>query len=157
MAIDPIFIVIALFTIAGGLAIFLSRSLLHSVLALTAAFIGSALVFFYLGQSFIALLQLFVFVGGLSTYLIVAVAGEEAPGSLSVMRFVPMLIVIVLGLSTLLLSANLTSTPSGNNFETSAASALASYSPVLFILALLLFSTVLGSIMIMKRFVRLIV
>ena len=151
------FIGITLLTIAGGLAVFLSRRVLHSVLALTVAFVGSALVFLYLGQTFIALLQLFVFVGGLSTYLIVAVAGEEADHSISVWRFLPLMVILALGFSSLFLSANFNSAPSGNSFTAATGSALEAYFPVLFMIGLLLFSTVMGSIMIMKRFVRLVV
>ena len=68
---------IAAFTIISAAWVFLSRKLMHSVIALTIAFTGSASVFALLGQAEMALLQLFVFVGGLSTYLIVAVAAEE--------------------------------------------------------------------------------
>jgi NADH-quinone oxidoreductase subunit J len=157
MFLDPLFIAIAILTIGAGLAVFLSRRILHSVLGLTFAFIGSALVFLYLGQTFVALLQLFVFVGGLSTYLIVAVAGEEASESVSVYRFIPLLVIIALGLSTLAVSLGMGGPPSGNNFMAASSGALATYYPVLFMLGLLLFSTVMGSILIMKRFVRLIV
>jgi len=154
---DPILIVIALFTIAGALAVFLSRRLLHSVLALTAAFAGSAMVFLYMGQDLVALLQLFVFVGGLSTYLVVAVAGEEAKHSLSSLRFVPVLVVLAMALSTIFLGSGVSASSSGNSFTAAAGSAFIAYYPILFALALLLFSTVMGSIMIMKRFVRLMV
>ena len=154
---ETVFIAIALLTIAGGLAVFLSRSLLHSVLALTATFFSSALVFAYLGQNFIALLQLFVFVGGLSTYLVVAVAGEESRHSFSPARFILVLVVASLGLSAIFLSSRLYTAPNGNSFIAAAGPALAAYYPMLFALALLLFSTVIGSIIIMKRFVRLIV
>lgn len=157
MADLTIFILISILTLGAGIAIFLSRRLIHSVLALTTAFIGSALVFLYLGQTFIAFLQLFIFVGGLSTYLVVAVASEEAKSELKTTRFVLLLVVIAIGLSALLAKAGLATTPSGNSFQAAAGPALASYYPLLFALALLLFSTVIGSIMIIKRFVRLVV
>lgn len=157
MVLDSIFIAISILTIAAGLATFLSRRLLHSVLAITFAFIGSALIFIYLDQTFIALLQLFIFVGGLSTYLIVAVASEEAKGSISLVRFIPLLVIVAIGLSALLVSTGLSQSPSGNNFIATSGSAFTAYYPVFFMLGLLLFSTVIGSILIMKRFVRLVV
>lgn len=157
MVLDSIFIVISILTIAAGLATFLSRRLLHSVLAVTFAFVGSALVFIYLGQDFIALLQLFIFVGGLSTYLIVAVASEEAKGSVSITRFILLLVIVAIGLSALLVNTGLSSSPAGNDFVAASGSAFTAYYPVLFMLCLLLFSTVIGSILIMKRFVRLVV
>lgn len=157
MAPDIFFIAISMITIGAGLAVFLSRRLLHSVIALTFAFIGSALVFIYLGQTFVALLQLFVFVGGLSTYLIVAVASEAAKENFSYVRFVPMLAMIILGLSTLLAVSGYYPGRVASSFVAMSASAISRYYPVLFMLGLLLFSTVIGSILVMKRFLKLVV
>src|SRR5574337_1295696 len=68
---------ISVITVISALLLFLQKRLLYSAIALAIVFAGSALVFLYLGQTLLALIQLLVFVGGLSTYLVVAVATEE--------------------------------------------------------------------------------
>lgn len=155
---DPTLVIISIFTIGSGIALFLSKRLLHAVLSLTFAFMGSALVFIYLGQSFIALLQLFVFVGGLSTYLVVAVAADQTKSNTETLKFVILLVAIALGLSAILGSnASLfNQTSSSHSFTEAAIPAFNTYYPILFMLALLLFGTVIGSIIIIRRFVRLV-
>src|SRR5208283_373994 len=97
-----IFIIISILTIGSAMAVFFSKRLLHAVLALTLAFGGSALFFLYADQPFAAFLQLFILVGGLSTYLIVALASEESKGSFSPRGFVALLIIAAAVLSTIL-------------------------------------------------------
>ena len=150
-------IVIAGLTICGGLLVFLSKRLIHAVLALTFVFIGSALVFAVLGEAFIALLQLFVFVGGLSTYLIVAVASEAAEGSFSKTRFISALAVAAFGIALIFAWTGGGILPGRSNFAGIAASAISEYYPIFFMLVLLLFSAVIGSVLIMRRFVKLVV
>lgn len=159
MALDPFFLAISALTLISALILFLSRRLLHAVLALTFVFLGSALIFLYLGQTFAALLQLFIFVGGLSTYLIVAVASEESKSSLKLPTFILLVIIVVGGLSALLINSGLNSTPpaSPNDFVASAGAALSTYYPFLFALLILLFSAVMGSILILRKFVKLII
>lgn len=144
-------------SLGAALAVFFSRRLLHSVLALTIAFIGSSAVFLVLGQAFIALLQLFIFVGGLSTYLVVAIAAEETKAGPEAGRFIPLLVVVALGISVVLARITTPTARHANGFVSAAGSAFSAYYPVLIALALLLFSAVLGSVMIIKRFMRLIV
>lgn len=155
---DSVFIAISILTIGSGIALFLFRRLLHAVLALTLAFVGSALVFLYLHQPFVALLQLFVFVGGLSTYLVVAVAAEETKGKSYLIEYIAMLAILGFWFAGVLaISTGLNTVSAGKNFTALLGPALESYYPILFVLALLLFATVIGSILIMKRFVRLVV
>ena len=68
------FVVLSAILIFFALMIFKSKRLLHAVLALTGVFFMSSVVLLLLGQPLAALLQLVILVGGMSTYLIVAVA-----------------------------------------------------------------------------------
>ena len=70
------FSIVSAIMIISGIAIFYQKSIMRAVIALSISFVASSLIFFILNQQFIALLQLFVFVGGMSTYLIVAVSSE---------------------------------------------------------------------------------
>jgi NADH:ubiquinone oxidoreductase subunit 6 (subunit J) len=150
-------LIVAALALSGGLLVFLSRRLLHAVLALTFVFIGSALVFVFLGEVFIALLQLFVFVGGFSTYLIVAVASETSHDSFSKARFLSALVIIAIGIALILAWAGAGSFTHGSSFPSIAAAAISEYYVVFFMMLLLLFSAVIGSVLIMRRFVKLIV
>ena len=71
------FYLFAVLTVLASLLVFVQRKLVHAVLALTTAFSASAILFLILNQPFIALLQILVFVGGLSTYLMVSLSNEE--------------------------------------------------------------------------------
>ncbi len=158
MQADIVFIAISLLAAASAIALFASRRLLHAVLALTIAFMSSSLLFFYLGETFIALLQLFVFVGGLSTYLVVAVAAEAARGKFELYVFIPLAVLFVIGLSEIVINSNL-SLPAPAlpaSFTGASIEALTVYYPVLAMLLILLFSAVIGSILIIRKFVRLV-
>ena len=150
-------LIVAALALTGGLSVFLSRRLLHAVLALTFVFIGSAIVFAFLGEVFIALIQLFVFVGGLSTYLIVAVASETSHDGFSKARFLSALVIIAVGIALILAWTGTGIFPQGSSFPPIAASAISEYYVAFFMMLLLLFSAVIGSVLIMRRFVKLIV
>ena len=75
------FIVLALAELLSISLIFVFKDILHSVLSLAMAFFINSLIFLMLEQPLLALLQLFVMVGGISTFLFVGVA------SVSLSRF----------------------------------------------------------------------
>ncbi len=150
------FILVAALTAVSGAAIFISRRLIHSVIALTIAFLGSALAFLLMGQAFIALLQLFIFVGGLSTYLIVAVASEDAGFSIDMRRFLLLLVLVAIGLLPVLTFRLPGPSSAPADFTAAAGTALSYYYPLLLAMVILLFSSVMGSILVIKRFVRLV-
>ena len=151
-----VFFAIAAFTIVSAAWVFLSRKLMHSVIALTVAFTGSASVFALLGQAEMALLQLFVFVGGLSTYLIVAVAAEESKKEIMLPRFAAMALAAsaILIIFSASLGAGQQQAPS---FASAAVSAFSSDYPLLAIIALTLFSAAIGSILVLRKHIRLVV
>lgn len=151
-----IVIALAALLLASSAAVFLFKRLMHAVLALTMAFAASALIFLYLDQVLVALLQLFIFVGGLSTYLIVAISNEEKG---SVHGNLPMFAIVAVVLTVALLAA-VQSLPSGlalsgNDMLQTAPAAFGSYYPIFYALALLLFSASAGTVIFIKKFVKL--
>ncbi len=150
-------ILLSAITVVSGVALFLQKKLMRSVVFLALASFGSALIFLYLNQPLVALLQLLVFVGGLSTYLMVAVATEE--------KRVKMRNAIVFVIAGALMTAALFTALSGlqtaqlanNDFSTAAQSALSSYYAFFFIAIFLLFATAIGSVVVIKRFAKLVV
>lgn len=72
-----VFMVLALLEVLFATMIFIFKDLLHVVLAFALAFLFNSALFFLLGQPFLALLQLFIMVGGVSTYLFVGVGSTS--------------------------------------------------------------------------------
>ena len=149
------FVAFAVFTAGAALAVFFQRSLMRAVAALALSFVGSAVVFYIVGQGLLALLQLLVFVGGLSTYLIVAVSSEHREFGNRI-SLVALAVIFAAGLSIML--------PGIQNLQQGSTSvsgyivtAFSEYWPMLFIMALALFGAAMASVLVIRRFVRLVV
>lgn len=153
------FVIIAAITLISSILIFIEKKLIHAVVALSLAFTGSALLFFMLGQTLIALLQLIVFVGGFSTYLIVAVATEEKTVKLiSLREFLTLALIFSVGSGFFLLNY----LPSSNNnveasFLATASSAFTTSYSVFYVILVLLFAVSISGVLIIRKFTRLLV
>lgn len=74
------FLILALLTLAGGVAAMTLRRLVHSALALTVAFAGLAALYLNLGAEFAGLAQLLVYVGAIAiliVFVILLTRGED--------------------------------------------------------------------------------
>ena len=153
------FAIVAAIILISAVFILIEKKLVHAVMVLSLVFLGSALLFFLLGQTLMALLQLLVFVGGLSTYLVVAVATEEKSAKLiSLRRFLVLALVLFVGTGVLLLNY----LPSGNNnvsadFLGAASSAFQNSYAMFYAMLVLLFAVSISSVLIIKKFTRLLV
>jgi NADH:ubiquinone oxidoreductase subunit 6 (subunit J) len=157
LALDFLTILLAIIAVAPGVALFLQKKLIHSVVFLAIAAAASTLIFLYLDQVLVALLQLLVFVGGLSTYLIVAIAAEEKQVKLtSRVRFLLATVMIAAVLSALLLSLP-AGVAAGNDFSSVAQASFSDYFALLLIAVLLIFASAVGSVLVIKKFARLVV
>jgi len=78
MVYQVLFIALAVAELAAVALIFLFRDMMHSVLSLAMVFFVNSLLFLFMGQPLLALVQLFVMIGGVSTFLFVGVASAEA-------------------------------------------------------------------------------
>jgi NADH:ubiquinone oxidoreductase subunit 6 (subunit J) len=72
----PVLVITALIIIASVL-VFLLRDVLHVAVFLTIVFLLNSLLFLELQQTILALIQLFIMVGGVSIYLFVGVASAS--------------------------------------------------------------------------------
>jgi len=157
IGLDVLYVSISVLAIISALLVFVFKKLLHAALALTVTFLVSALLFAAIGQTFIGLLQILIFVGGLSAYLIAAVATETKGKEM--LKHAPFFA------STIALSIAFTAiaflVPQGayvpSTFQQSSSAMFSQYYLVLFILTLLLFSTAIGGVIIIKKFRRLVV
>lgn len=149
------------FCILAGLAalsaiyIFVQRKLVHAVLALMVAFGSSAVLFLLLDQPFIALLQTLVFIGGLSTYLMVSLAAEErGKAYLRMSFFIPLAIVFSAWLCFFAQMSVASATFSATAMSLTFAAALKQYYLLLYIVVVLLFAAVTGSVLFVKKFAK---
>jgi len=68
---NPIaFFLIAILTLAGGLAAATLPKLIHAALCLVVTFVGLASFFFLLGAEFVGLVQIFVYVGAVAVLIV---------------------------------------------------------------------------------------
>ena len=81
-----LFTIFATLTIAGATAAMSLRNLVHSVLALTLAFAGLAMVYLQLGAQFIGFAQILVYVGAVAILIVFAIllTRNADPTSLSI-------------------------------------------------------------------------
>jgi len=79
------FLILALLTLAGGIASMTLRRLVHCALALTVSFAGLAALYLNLGAEFAGLAQLLVYVGAIAILIVFAIlltrGSEEQPQS----------------------------------------------------------------------------
>lgn len=148
-----VFIALALLELVSIALIFVFKDLLHSVLALAMAFFFNSLLFLLLNQILLALIQLFIMVGGISTYLFVGVA------SVSYSRFkhtsytaLAVLSVIFFALLTYRSLAVGFPTQQQNFLSNNLIRGYLSASvALLYMLAFALFGVALGSILLLKK------
>ena len=155
--IEILYALISLFAILSSVLIFVQRKLLHAAIALALAFVASALLFAAIGQVFIGLLQLLIFVGGLAAYLIAAVATEVKERSmLKPATFAAVAVLLSASFTMIALSLPVYSY-SNSVFQQSAIVLFAGDYVMLFVIAMLLFSTAIGSVLIIKKLRKLVI
>jgi NADH:ubiquinone oxidoreductase subunit 6 (subunit J) len=147
------FIILAVITIVSAFAIFISRSILKSALALAFVFIAVSAVLLLLGQAVIATIQLFILVGGLSTYIILAVASETKPNkSKTNMKIFTILFIVIFAVTSYsILPSILSINTAQTNIYAAITYAMSQYLLPIYAIILFMFSVAIGSIIIIKR------
>ena len=158
MLLQYAFDVTAFILAAASVMLFVQRKILYAVLMLVIAFAASACIFVLLNQVLAAFLQLFVFVGGLSTYLVVAVSPEQKAANLSKMSyFAAGAIIITSALSLMVLRMPQVYLASNQNLVSAAASAFSgTYAFLLYLIIILLFSSTIGTVLLIRKQIRLV-
>ncbi len=152
------FYLLAPLIVISAALIFVQKRLVRAVVALTTTFIGTAILFFLLGQTLIAIIMLIVFVGGLSVYLIVAVATEEKNANLIILPSFAIVAVVLFAALTIILNYFPAQPGAASpSFLNSAAIAFQSDYPILYMLVILLFGITLAGAMVIKRFSKLVI
>ena len=148
-----LFAAVAALEVISAVLIFTFRNVLHSVLALSLTFLFNSILFLALQQTLLSLIQLFIMVGGVSTYIFVGVANS----GLSRFRHTSLLalgimapILIVAYTTNLVFVGQGTVTQENQVSGLMIKSALASNTGVLYVIAFALFATGISSIVLLK-------
>ncbi len=153
------FATLSIILVLFALMIFKSKNLINAILSLTGVFFMSSMILFFLGQALVALLQLIILVGGLSTYLIVAVASEPSKDKkVHVWAFTlvfAVLFVILVPLAISIGNGYYLSAGSGN-FVLAAANDFSTYPYLFFVIALLVAASAIGSVAVIRKIVKLV-
>lgn len=154
-----LFALFALIGIAAGIVVLIQRSLFKAAIALAIVFVAVSGFIFLTSQTMVTLLQLFVLVGGLSTYLIVAVASERQATFRHVDIGVLATVFVVLGAVMFYATVNATQNAQSQSapmINSEISVAIGANMALLGAVVFLMFALAIGSIMLIKRVVKLV-
>ena len=153
MAYVALFVIVAVLEILSAVLMFYFKDILHTVLSLSFLFIFNSAMFLILGQPLLALLQLFIMVGGVATYIFVGVssAGYAKFKNTNYIALLILSVVIVALFSFRTLQ--IAPIAAEHNILSSSviAQSLSSNVGLIYLLAIMLFGTGLGSIVLIKK------
>jgi len=146
-------ILVSIFELGSLAFIFISKTLLHSVLSLTLAFIGNSALFLILQQPLLAIIQLFIFVGGISTYALVGVASASFSRFRHTNRlaFIAIFLVFLAVISYPVFGMGLSNTAHNAFTPQQIASGINGYMGLFYLITVMLFGAALGSIALYKE------
>ncbi|MEM3019764.1 MAG: hypothetical protein QW194_00360 [Candidatus Micrarchaeaceae archaeon] len=150
---DLIFFIVAVFEIASVIAVFKLKDILHAAIALASVFFANSIMFLLIDQDLLAILQLFIMIGGVSTYIFVGVAS----GSFSRFKhtsYIGLAVISVVLAAVLLypLVALGSSSTVSNALTGSEISAdMSSSIQYLYFVAIFIFAVSIGAVIVMKR------
>jgi NADH-quinone oxidoreductase subunit J len=81
---DGIFYAVAALTVAGAAAVALSRNILYSALGLLASLLGAAGLYVFLSADFVAVAQVFIYIGGVLVLILFAVMLTNRIGEVNI-------------------------------------------------------------------------
>jgi NADH-quinone oxidoreductase subunit J len=149
-----LFALLVLLEIASISLVFEAKNVLHSVIMLSISFIISSLIFAFIGQPLIALLQIFIMVGGVMTYMFIgmASAGISRFKHVSYISLALYSIIILAVLSYSVMNASYTE-GANNLSRSSIALQLTSGLGIIAVAVIALFGVGIGSIVLLKALV----
>ncbi|MGC8537944.1 MAG: hypothetical protein ACP5MZ_03095 [Candidatus Micrarchaeia archaeon] len=150
---DLIFFTIAVFELGSVIAVFKLKDILHAAIALASVFFANSIMFLFVGQDLLAILQLFIMIGGVSTYIFVGVAS----GSFSRFKHtsyvglaaVSIILAAVLIYPLLALGSSATASNALTGSEISAD--MSSSIQYLYFIVVFVFAVSIGAVIVMKR------
>ena len=148
--------IIAVLELAAIAFIFISKSLLHSVMSLTLAFVANSALFLAMQQPFLAIIQLFIFVGGISTYAIVGVAsaGFSKFPHTNKIAFIGVFIILLAMISYPIFGMKNVAVSHNPFTSLQVKTGISSYIGLFYLITAMLFGIAIGSIILVKSLGR---
>lgn len=150
---EVVLIIIAILEILSAVLIFRFKDMLHVGITLSVLFFFNSIVFLVAQQQLLAVVQLFVMIGGISTYFIIGVASLNL-SNFKHIRIIPIVVfavVVLLVISLPLFSLSFSGSPNGPITMNTLASEFVGNIGLFYILTLLIFAVALGSIAMFNR------
>ncbi len=147
------FLIMAMLELVSIAAIFVLKDFLHIGIMLAGVFLLNSLMFLILGQPLLAIIQLFILIGGITTYIVIGVASTSYSefthtnvAKLAVASII-LFAVIAYPMHALQFSQGHPNAFSGSGISDS----ISLYLPLFYILAIMIFAAAFGSIILFKR------
>ncbi|MDE1856774.1 MAG: hypothetical protein KGH98_01680 [Candidatus Micrarchaeota archaeon] len=149
---ETIFFVLALAEIIALLLVYVFRDIVDVVVSLSAAFFINSLIFLALNQPLLAAIQMFIMIGGISTYLFVGVATEGYLAKLMTSKalFIAVFAMMFVLLSYPLLSMGAAETEPAQITGQQVGSQIGASVFYFYIMALLAFGATVGAIILLR-------
>lgn len=147
------FVFVAIVGIGAAVFVFLFRDILHSALALSIVFLANSLAFLLVDQPLLAVIQLFIMIGGITTFLFVGVASATY-SNFKYTRALVFLIawaVLFIAFASQLDNIQLVQTQSNVFTPGNAAFSLQSSYGMFYLILLLTFGVSIGAILLLKK------
>ncbi len=154
---DIVFAAIAVIELIAIVLMFKSKHMLHAMAAFAMFLFGIAFVLAMLDLALLALLQIFIMVGGISTYMFVGVASENLSKfkHTSAIALAIMAVILFLAISYRFYNVQTTQINEANTLSNANLAKFVSSDVALFyMIALLLFGSGMASIILIKRIGR---
>lgn len=148
-----LFIIAAALEIGAAMLVFTFKDVLHSILALAFVFMLNSAILLMLAQPMLALLQLFIMVGGVATYAFVGASSSSYSRfrhtNVYVLAVSTIVLFLLLGYGALRSApaTGMQNTLSGASISQSLGSSVA----MLYVMAVMLFGIGFGSILLMRK------
>lgn len=150
---EAVLIILAVLEILSAALIFYFKNILHVGIALSVLFFFNSVIFLIAQQPLLAIIQLFIMIGGISTYFIIGVASLDL-SNFKHIRIIPIIVFFVimfLVISLPLLNVSFSGSAKGPITTSVLASEFVNYIGVFYLLTLLIFAAGLGSIAMFNR------
>lgn len=149
-----LFLIVSVIALAFSVLVFVFKDILHAAIALSGVFLMNSLFFIVLSQPLLAVVQLFIMVGGITTFLFIGVAAAPY----SDFKYTKLLALCILWIITALVMivplAEVSSATGGesNVFGAGAISeSLGSSAGIYYLMLLVMFGVSLGAILLLKK------
>ncbi|MCW6160159.1 MAG: hypothetical protein LVQ95_03680 [Candidatus Micrarchaeales archaeon] len=149
-----VFTVLTISVLVLSALIFALKDVLHAAIALASLFLFNSLFFLLINQPLLAVVQLFIMVGGIATFLFVGVGSAayskfwHTKKVVLVMLWAALFVALASSLNGVSFTAELTPT---TFWSSNIASSLQSSAALFYVMALAMFGVSLGAIILLKK------